>query len=518
MCSRIDIITRLFAHIAAVVLLILIWTSVEPSTRAGKNLPQDIPPAIALPDNAASVAVPAKPKAEADVTASLPELPRISAKPEVTKTPETAETALLAPAAGKVENTASDASAPEKPAEEKTLPPADSPALMPAPAETAEPAPTPAAPEAPAAVEATEDSEAKPEASAPAPDSEPAAAQSAVEPETAVVPAELEKPAASESVTKPETEKPAEQPIVDKQATEAETPAAAKDAELEKTEDRQDAGASSDQGEASGEKALKKAEDVADAAVSSEAEQVEKIAVDKKDDSETAVAPAAGSDAGPVSTSEPDVSAPEKQDGEKGAPAAGDADSPESAPAAGAKETPAVVQPDESGAITIVENDGSENEPDAMPLHDDSGIGVLGDGVYWIGPGADLAAKLPNLPENASLILLAGSAPAPAETLAFPVADVIPAVGSGLNADNAERFLRAVRNQRDRSAVIGVMPDAWGAGFYKGVYLLAVRGLPLDETLAEIKPELDQAGDKAGEITHRLTRLDIADLGAPGKP
>lgn len=187
------------------------------------------------------------------------------------------------------------------------------------------------------------------------------------------------------------------------------------------------------------------------------------------------------------------------------APATTDTETPaedEPEPPAGALD----VQPDESGALVVAEGADGAPVAAALPLPEDAGLEVLGDGIYWIGSDSPLAEKVAHLPAATKVIVLTPGPNATVPVL-FPTApDVIPAVGEALDDDNAERFVRALAG--DGSKAVAVLPDAWGAAYFKGAYLMAVRGLDLDLALPELAAELDQAGDHRAEVIHRLRRLD----------
>ena len=177
------------------------------------------------------------------------------------------------------------------------------------------------------------------------------------------------------------------------------------------------------------------------------------------------------------------------------------------------------VQPDESGELRVAEGTGGRPEQVAVPLPRDAGLEILDDGAYWIGPGDAQKEKIGHLPAGTRLVYLVPEGELQLPDVGPLSAESIPAVGDGLDADAAERFLRALRHHKtgDGAAVV-VLPGAWGAAFFKGAYLMAARGLGLDAAVVELEPDLEKAGEHREEILHRLSRLDVGALQAILKP
>lgn len=167
-------------------------------------------------------------------------------------------------------------------------------------------------------------------------------------------------------------------------------------------------------------------------------------------------------------------------------------------------------QPDESGSLVVAAAEDDDEDADLAPLGDAS-LEVLGDGIYWLDPQRDIEKELAAIPEIGTLILLAPLRGYRTAGFDHVRTEVIPADTADLSYDAAARFVHLTSSGAS-PIVAAALPGARGAAFFKGVYLLAHRGLELEDALREIAPELQEAGAAADEIVHRLQRLDAAAL------
>ncbi|MCD7897727.1 MAG: hypothetical protein LUG50_13805 [Planctomycetaceae bacterium] len=184
-------------------------------------------------------------------------------------------------------------------------------------------------------------------------------------------------------------------------------------------------------------------------------------------------------------------------------PATADAPSESSPSPVPESEDPPVSQPDESGALVVAETPPVR----AAQLLPNASLEVLGAGVYWLDPRHDLEQELAAIPEVGGLVLLT---PLPGyQSTGFPhlKTEVLPADPADLTIDAAEHFLD-LTTAPDRPVVVAMLPGARGAAFFKGVYFLRNRNLPLDDVLRELEPELQEAGGARDAIIHRLIRFN----------
>lgn len=443
MRSRIDTITRLAAHVTAVVLLVLVWVSTEPKQ------PPIQPRIIDLPSEPVTLpAVPAEPIA-------------VSPAPAETSPPP------VEPPAAESAVPVSDEPVPE--------PPADAPIAPASDEATAAAEPTEGEPSVPADTDEIAQDEVQgdghrlvfqsPEGMD---EAEAARRRLVTGPGPAMLPDRVEaEPAPGEESDKTESAPPSDG---EETAAEAQDPAPAAEPVAAEPEDGQ-------------------------AAIS--AREEEPAAADQVQ---------AGDDVSPTPETTP------VPPGEAAPPETGEEEKTDAE-----AEQPLPMQPDESGALVVADGEASRPEEAALPLPEAAGLEVLGDGVYWIGPDG-LADKIPHLPENTRVVALAPTTDSPSLNLGIALYDVIPAVGENLDADAAERFLRDLQVKPGESAVAVALPGAWGAAFFKGAFLLAVRDADPDAAFAELEPELGLAGERRDEILHRLRRLDVDSLRALVKP
>lgn len=177
-----------------------------------------------------------------------------------------------------------------------------------------------------------------------------------------------------------------------------------------------------------------------------------------------------------------------------------------SEPSAGiAEDTPASSQPDESGEMVVAAPEPGERSPDLAPLPN-ANIEVLDDNVYWLASRFDLDKELAALDRIGTLILLAPLPGHRVHGFEHVRTEVIPADISDLGREAADRFLHLAADKSGR-VVIAVQSGARGAAFFKGAYFLANRNMSMEDVIAEIGPELEEAGGARDEIIHRLMRL-----------
>lgn len=183
---------------------------------------------------------------------------------------------------------------------------------------------------------------------------------------------------------------------------------------------------------------------------------------------------------------------------------AGDVElSPEVTPEeAVAEETTTLAQPDESGAIVVAES--AETTP-IEPIVN-ANLEVLGDRVYWLGPGHDAERELATVPDLDRLIVLAPIPGYRIHGFEHVATEIIPADPADLGKEAAEHFLH-LTSTASGPVVVVVRPGAIGAAFFKGAYLLFNRKLSKEDMLREIGPELEMAGAAGDDIVHRLKRL-----------
>ncbi len=166
-------------------------------------------------------------------------------------------------------------------------------------------------------------------------------------------------------------------------------------------------------------------------------------------------------------------------------------------------EEPPVSQPDESGALVVAETPPVR----AAQLLPNASLEVLGDGVYWLDPRHDLEQELSAIPEVGELVLLTPLPGYRSTGFEHLKTEVLPADPADLTVDTAEHFLDLTTNH-NRPVVVAVLPGARGAAYFKGVYFLRNRNLPLEDVLRELDPELQEAGGARDAIIHRLIRFN----------
>ncbi len=177
-----------------------------------------------------------------------------------------------------------------------------------------------------------------------------------------------------------------------------------------------------------------------------------------------------------------------------------------------APEEPAAAQPDESGSLVVAEPaDADSPVPAVTPLPANANLEVLGDGVYWLDSDHDIVKELAAIPEAGTLILLAPLPGYRAQGLSHVRTEVIPADTADLTTDAAEQFVH-LTGTAVKPVVVAAIPGARGAAFFKGMYLLTHRNLPLEEMLAEIEPDLEEAGPARDDVIHRLRRIEADGL------
>ncbi|MCC8166355.1 MAG: hypothetical protein LIQ31_09435 [Planctomycetes bacterium] len=176
---------------------------------------------------------------------------------------------------------------------------------------------------------------------------------------------------------------------------------------------------------------------------------------------------------------------------------------PVAAPTVPEPEEPPVSQPDESGALVVAETPPVR----AAQLLPNASLEVLGDGVYWLDPRHDLEQELGAIPEVGGLVLLTPLPGYRSTGFEHLKTEVLPADPADLTVDAAEHFLDLTTNHT-RPVVVAVLPGARGAAFFKGIYFLRNRNLPLDDVLRELEPELQEAGGARDAIVHRLIRFN----------
>ena len=165
----------------------------------------------------------------------------------------------------------------------------------------------------------------------------------------------------------------------------------------------------------------------------------------------------------------------------------------------------APAQPDETGFLAVAEEDAGGEEDAILPLSGDRGLEILGEGVFWAGLESDLSGKKELLPPDARAVFLVPAPDAPLPDAGGLPAETVPAGDDALGAGGAERFLRAVRTG---PTVVATLPGAWSEAFFKGAYLIVMRGAEIDAALAEIGPELERAGDRRDVVIQSLRGLD----------
>jgi hypothetical protein len=164
-------------------------------------------------------------------------------------------------------------------------------------------------------------------------------------------------------------------------------------------------------------------------------------------------------------------------------------------------------QPDESGALEVAEpalGDGG-SELALEPL-EKTAPEMLGDGLFWLSGVGSPSSELAAVPEVRLVVLLTRDREA---GMALPdnvrVA-VIPAGLDDIGVDAAEHFLSLVE-KADAPVLAAALPDASGAAFFKGAYLLLSRKMEPSEVFQAAESELEAAGEAADDIRHRLSRL-----------
>lgn len=167
-------------------------------------------------------------------------------------------------------------------------------------------------------------------------------------------------------------------------------------------------------------------------------------------------------------------------------------------------------QPDESQSLVIADPGDAANNPMPVlaPLAN-ANLEVLGDGVYWLASRHSLEKELAAIPEIGILVFLSPFPGYPIDDFAPVRTAVVSAAIDDLSDDAAARFVH-LASGNPSPAVVAVLPEARGAAFFKGAYLLAARNLEFAEVIKEIGPELGEADGAADEIVHRLHRLEKA--------
>ncbi len=219
------------------------------------------------------------------------------------------------------------------------------------------------------------------------------------------------------------------------------------------------------------------------------------------EDAATAVPPSGAVGSGDVSLSPADSISDSATETVDGVAAPGSV--PTDSPSVPEPEEPPVSQPDESGALVVAETPPVR----ATQLLPNASLEVLGDGVYWLDPRHDLEQELAAIPEVGGLVLLTPLPGYRSTGFEHLKTEVLPADPADLTVDAAEHFLDLTTNH-NRPVVVAVLPGARGAAYFKGVYFLRNRNLPLEDVLRELDPELQEAGGARDAIIHRLIRFN----------